>query len=439
MKTSKRNKLLGLALTGSFSLFGATNVLAAAGDTVSNFATLNYDVGGSAQTVIESGSGAGNSVPGAGYAVANNLTTDFIEDRVINFDIVRFGATGDAVPSGILQPVTFRLTNNGNAAQGFLLKGLNNADGTADPWGGSVDEFDATSVQTFVENTIAGVPGYDPTDTEAFVATLAAGASVDVYVVSTIPLNDSGGNPLVNTNVAVMTLVAQAAINGSTGIAADAIVADDNQNVSPGGANFTNGTANVTAGAAGPVTPDDPANEEVVFGEAAGTQDGTGAADVASNAQHSDDSSYTIATASLNVTKDSVAWWDPVNLNVDPKSFPTAYVRYTITVLNTGTVAADLTTLSDVLPVTLDLDLNLGDGTALNNPTVGAGVSVQVTHVDNVVTNSCTGAADADGCTYAGGPGGTLTVDINAVMGGAPDAQLGAGQSLTIVFNVIVQ
>lgn len=433
MKTSKRNKLLGLALTGGMSLIGASSVYAAAGDPIANRATLNYEVSGSPQALIESGTGAGNSIPGA----TNGSDTIFVEDRVINFDIVRLGATGNATPLGTLQPVTFRLTNNSNAAQGFLLKGLNNADGTVDPWGGTNDEFDATLIQTFVESgTIAG---FDATDTAAHVSTLAAGASVDVYVVSTLPLNDTGGNPLVNGNVAVMSLVAQAAIDGSTGIAADAIVADDNQHASPGGTGFTNGTADVTAGVAGPPTPDDPANEEVVFGEAAGTQNGAGGADVASNAQHSDDSSYTILTAALNVTKASQAWWDPVNLDVNPKSFPLAYIRYTITVENTGTVAADLTTLSDVLPATLDLDPDLGDGSAANTATVGAGVSVQVTHVQNAVTNSCTGAGDVDGCTYAGGPGGTLTVDINAVMGGAPNAQLAAGESLTIVFNVIVQ
>ncbi|VAW55197.1 hypothetical protein MNBD_GAMMA06-23 [hydrothermal vent metagenome] len=431
MKTSKRNKLLGLALAGGFSLFSATNVNAAAGDTISNFATLNYTVGGAAQTGIESGTGLGNSVPGVG----NGNTTDFVEDRVVNFTVVRGGATGDAVPGGLLQPVTFTLTNNGNAPQGFLLKGLNNADGTADPFGGTVDEFDATLVETFVED--GTTLGFQPLeDTVAFVATLAAAASVDVYVVSTMPQNDSGGNPLVNTNVAVMSLIAQAAINGSTGIAGDAVVADDNQNTSPGGTGFTNGGANVTAGAAGPVTPDDPTTEEVVFGEAVGTLDGVGGVDVASNAQHSDDSSYTIATAALNVTKASVAWWDPVNLNVNPKSFPTAYVRYTITIENTGTVAADLTTLSDTLAATLALDPDLGDGTAANAATNAVGDSFRVIHVDNAVTNFCTGVSDADGCTIAGG---VITIDINAVMGGAPNAQLAANESLTIEFNVIVQ
>jgi hypothetical protein len=436
MKTSKRNRLLGLALTGGFGLLGANNALAAAGDAILNKATLSYEVGGATQAVIES-SAAGNTTPGVG----NGADTSFLEDRLINFDVVRGGVTGTAVPGGTLQAVQYTLTNNGNGSQGFLLKGLNNADGTADPFGGNNDVFDATSVQTFVEDgTNAGV--FNPLeDTAAFVATLAPGASVDVYVVSTIPLVQSDAvTGLVNNDVAVMTLVAQAAIDGSTGIAADAIVADDNQHASPGGTGFTNGTANVTAGTAGPVTPDDPTVEEVVFGDGTGTQDGAAGSDVDNNAQHSDDSSYTVQSSALTVTKISAALWDPVNLDVNPKSIPGAYVQYTITIANgAGAADADLTTLSDVLVAELDLDPDFGDGTAANDPTSAAGDSIEITHVDNSVTNYCTGSTgDSDGCGYTGGAGGTLTVDINAVMG-ATDAQLSAGESLTIKFNVIVQ
>ncbi len=437
MNTSKRNKLLSLALAGGFSLFGASNAMSAAGDTVSNFATLSYDVGGANQTVIESGEGAGNSTPGVGVAIANNITTDFLEDRIVNFDVVRGGVTGVATPGGTLQSVQYTLTNNGNGAQGFLLKGLNNPDATADPFGGTADEFDATSVQTFVENGATPGSFQSAEDTAAFVATLAAGASVDVYVVSTIPLVDSGANPLVNSNVAVMSLVVQAAIDGSTGIAADALIADDNGNTSPGGTGFTNGAENVAAGVAA-TSADDPTTEEIVFNDAAGTQDGTGAVDTAQNAQHSDDSSYTIQTAALTVAKASVALWDPINLASSPKSIPGGYVRYTITISNAGPADADLTTLSDVLAAALDLDPDFGDGTAANNPTNAVGDSIEITHVDNAVTNYCTAAADADGCDYTGGAGGTVSANILTVMGAA-DATLSTGESLTVTFNVIVQ
>ncbi len=42
MKTFNRNKLIGLALTGSLSLFSASGVFAAANDDISNRATLSF-------------------------------------------------------------------------------------------------------------------------------------------------------------------------------------------------------------------------------------------------------------------------------------------------------------------------------------------------------------------------------------------------------------
>ena len=438
MKTLTRNRLIGLALAGGFSLIHAPNALAAAGDTIGNTATIGYSVNGAAQTVIESAGGAGNTTPGVG----NGAATTFVEDRSLNFVVTRGGATSSVTPNGTLQAVEFTLQNTGNASQGFLLKGLNNADTTADPHGGSADIFDASAVQTFVES--GATPGFQQAeDTAAFVATLAPAATATVYVVSTIPAVRSDGlTALVNGDVAVMSLVAQVAVNNSTGIAADAIVIDDNNHASPGGTGFTNGAADVTAGVAVPAIGDDPTTEQVVFADiAVGTQDGTGAVDAASNAQHSDDSSYTVQSASLTVSKASVALWDPANLNANPKSFPSAYVRYTITIANAaGAANADLTTLSDVLNASLALDPDFRDGTAANNPTSAAGDAIQITHVDNAVTNYCTGDAgdgDGDGCAYTGGAGGTIDVNIATVMGA--NAQLAGGESLTITFNAIIQ
>jgi hypothetical protein len=436
MKTSKRNRLLGLALTGSFGLLSATNVLAAAGDAILNKATLSYDVGGTTQAVIES-SEAGNTTPGVG----NGADTSFLEDRLINFDVVRGGATGIAVPGGTLQAVQFTLTNNGNGDQGFLLKGLNNADGTVDPFAsGNNDVFDATSVQTFVEN--GANAGFQPLeDTAAFVATLAAGAPVDVYVVSTIPLvqTNAPAISLVNNDVAVMTLVAQVAIPGSTGIAADAIVIDDNNHASPGGNGFTNGAENVAAGIAVPAIADAPNNEEVVFGEGTGTQDGTGAADIDSNAQHSDDSSYTIQSAALTVAKTTSTLYDDINLNVLPKAIPGATVRNTITITNAvGAAAATLTNISDVLTLTL-MDPVLSNGGAGNAVFPGsAGNNVRIVDGAGTETFCLADNADAngDGCTYNGALGDTVTIDLGAAAG---TATLNATESLTVEFNVIVQ
>ncbi|MBN4063351.1 hypothetical protein JYT79_01075 [Cardiobacterium sp. AH-315-I02] len=427
MKTSKRNRLLGLALVSSCSLFSANNVLAAAGDDIANRATISFSVGGAAQTDI--GSSPTGNTSGAG------TDTVFKEDRVINFTVVRGGATSQAVPNAILQAVEYTLTNNGNGDQGFLLKGLNNADATVDPHGGSTDIFEPTSVQTFIENGTN--PGFQfAEDTVAFVATLAPLANQVVYVVSSIPLTQSDGTTaLLNNDVAVMTLVAQVAVSPSTGIAADAIANDDNGNVSPGGNGFTNATANVAAGTVNNIA-DDPATEQVVFNDAAGTQNGAGGTGAIKNAQHADDSSYTIQTATLTVTKTSTALWDPVNNASNPKSIPGAYVTYSVSIVNAvGAADAALTTLSDVLPATLALDPDFvtNDGAT---PTSAAGAGIRV--VKGATTIFCTGAADADGCAYTGGVGGTITVDLSHATFAAI-MPLAGNETVTVEFNAIVQ
>lgn len=460
MKTSNRNKLLSLALTGSFSLFGASNAFAAAGDTISNFATLSYDVGGAAQTVIESGSGpAGNSVPGAGQAVALGITTDFLEDRIINFTVTREGASVTAVPGGAQQAIPYLIDNTGNGTHGFLLKGVHNS-GALDPHGSAVnDDLTPTTIETYVDVNGNGVlEAGEAIAANAFISSFAPGAGtatggsstgseIRVFVVSDIPLVDDATNPLVNGDIAVMSLVAQATVDGTDGTNTGEIVADDNGNTSPGGTGFTNGTATVTAGVAA-TNADDTTTMETVFNDTAFTDpvtgatiDGAGGVDSDQNAQQSSYSSYTMGTAALTVTKASSALWDPINDAVSPKSIPGGYVRYTITVANAaGAADADLTTITDALAASLDLDPDLITNAGPGNPTAGAGLAFAVNHSGGA-TGVCTGDAgdgNGDGCAYSGGAGGTIDIDINAVMGAA-DAQLSAGESLTIVFNAIVQ
>jgi len=439
MMTSKRNKLLGLALTGSFSLFGASGVYAAAGDTISNFATLQYSVGTSPQTVIESGSGAGNSVPGAGYATANGLTTDFLEDRVINFTVTRESGD-DVVPGSTGQAATaYIVENTGNGTHGFLLAGVHNL-GALDPLGsGNSDIYTPTNIQTWIDVNDDG--NYVPADDNvAFIASMAPGAAnaVRVFVVSDIPLADRAANALINNDVAVVSLVAQAAVDGATGIVADAITADDNSNTSPGGV-FTNGAATVPAGTAA-TNPDTPTTMETVFNDTAATDpvtgatvDATGANDADQNAQQSAYSTYTVQSAALTVAKAATTLWDPVNDAVSPKAIPGAYVTYSISVANAAAAAdAALTTLSDILPaeLVLDPDYVTSDG---STPTNAAGDSIEV--VKGATTIYCTAAADGDGCDYAAN---TVSVDFtNATF--AAIMPLAATETVTVNFNGIVQ
>ena len=430
MKTSKRNKLLSLALMGSCSLFSANNVLAAAGDDIANRATLSYSVGGTGQADI--GSSPTGNTSGAG------TDTVFQEDRLINFTVART-ATTTVAPSATDQAVAFTITNNGNADQNFLLR-AGQLVGAADPFAvGGNDIFTPTNFNAFVES--GANLGYQVVeDIAVHVSDLAGGGGVvTVYVVSDMPATRTDLSALLQDDLSVASLVAQVAlpttpIVGSgevagTGIATDAITNDDNNNVSPGG------TFQVTAGGTAVATGvaldiGDTANMETVFADAAG--DG-GTASGARTGEHADASTYTMTVPILTVTKTSAAHFDDINLNSNPKAIPgsNAIVRYTVSIANDPLAGdATLTQIADVL--SLVLDTQFGDATPANGPVSGAD-NVRITDGAGTVT-FCTannGDSNADGCRD---DGPSLVVDL-AIAAGTNLLQ--GGETLTIEFDVI--
>ncbi len=454
MKNFKLKRLLSLAFIGGLTALNAPTAFAAAGDTIANTATLSFDVGVDS-FVLESSPG-GNTSTGAG----NGTSTDFIEDRFINFTVAESGGLTQTVTAGATAQVqTFTVTNNSNALQDFLLAAINRttAPVTADPHGGVDDSFDATNVQVFVETD--GIPGYlagAGNDDAIFIDELAAGANVTVYIVSDIPAVADG-------SLAVMTLVAQIAAGGAASaddsVAANAgaaITNDDNGNISPAGT-YNNGVTGVGAGAVNNIA-DDPLTEQVVFGDAAGDIDSTAAAGAASNGQHADSDSYTVQAAALTLSKTAAILWDPVNGNTNPKAITGAYMTYTIVISNTGAASGDLTTLADTLSASLALDPDFVDGTAAAGASAaaiqatninGIGESFDIAHgggstrVDPV---SCTAAADADGCDAGLAAGGAISIDFTILMVGETvgadtwtDGELKPGETVTITFNSIVQ
>ena len=453
MKNFKLKKLLGLALIGGASVLSASTVFAAAGDSITNTATLGYTVSGVPQTDVPSN------------------TVEFWEDRKINFVVAEVGgATTSVVPGGNAQVQTFTVTNLGNDTQDFLLTALNRttAPVTVDPHSVVNDSFDATGVLVYVDSNATGVPAgdvYDGPDVALFIDNLAPGDIRTVYIVSDIPIGAT------NNEVAVMSLVAQVADGAGTGIAADAIMGDDNSHVSPAGL-FSNGAQDTTGQVVAAATNVNGAlTVETVFADAAGDIDSAGlVGGAASNGQHADSDSYTIAAAVLAVNKTVVPFWDPINGNTSPKSIPGAYVQYTITISNAGPAAGVLTTLSDTLSASLDLDPNLilagattpvptanvdaesgADGNAIRIDTSAAGAGAGTARPSAGVTY-CTGDvgdADTDGCSYAGGAGVALSVvlshAVNASVAGMGaevgylEGELLSGESIDIVFNAIVQ
>ena len=427
MKNFKLKRLLSLVFLGCLSAWHAPTVFAAAGDTISNTATLTFDVGGTA-TVLES-SPLGNLVTGVGAGTA----TDFLEDNLINFTVLTSdGASVSVAQSTTGQVLTFTVTNNGNGAQDFSLSAINAAIGDPDPFiPANLDAFDPTSFAIFVEDgTTAGYQALE--DTATYIDELAPLGVATVYIVSVIP------GALANDDLAVMTLVAQVAAGdpaGTPGTQGADITTDDTLN------------------------PDVTTTEENVFNDAAGDLDSLGAVDVIKNGQHSDTSSYIVGAAILTVTKTSATIWDPVNgaLANNPKAITGAYTQYTITVANDALAGAsgDLTSLGDTLvgttldpnllsttaglPIVAPGDYEGGAGTAFRIVTSGTGRNAAL-NASTSSTNYCTGDAadaDADGCSSA------IAIDFTALESmdaeaGYTAGELKAGESVVIVFNVII-
>ena len=317
-------------LTG---MFYASATFAAAGDSISTRATINYTYNGN--TFVQESSPLGNSTVG----VNNGADTVFIEDRLINFTVSSTDAAASVAASGQLAVVTaFTVTNFGNNAQDFLLTAR---DTSVNPFGLPADNIDvAPPLSVYVENN--ATPGYQATqDTAIFVDELVAGATATVYVLANLPVAAPG-------DVAAVTLIAQAAQGGAAGTEGLAINNDDNNNISPAGV-YSNAGTTVNAGT--PVNIADSNAENIVFNEPAGLSiediDSTGLVqDVARNGQHADSSAYEVQPAAVTINK-TVTVIDTLG-GTDPHAGAT--LRYQLDVVITGTNNINNLVITDTIP-----------------------------------------------------------------------------------------
>ncbi len=164
------------------------------GVTVGNLATVDYDVGGVAQIAIESSPG-GNSTPGPGSGAA----TTFLVDNMVDLTVAETDATATFVNPGQANAVTtFTVTNVGNTAQDYALSAANLV-GTVVH--GNTDDIDVNNLRVFVDGNANGT--YEvATDTATFIGSLAADASITVFVVVDMPIS------AVDTNVGNVSLTA---------------------------------------------------------------------------------------------------------------------------------------------------------------------------------------------------------------------------------------
>ncbi len=356
--TKTSTHLFGLILFTA-SLSGVSQqVLAAgtaAGTSISNSATINYQVGGVSQPAITSN------------------TVAFVVDRKINLTVVTTDAAAVSVtPGSSNNVITFTVTNTSNDVMDFSLSNQALAGGAA-KFGGT-DNINASAVSVFVES--GATPGYQAAqDTATFIDELAADANRTVYIVGTFPTG------LNNGDIATYGLIAEARAAGGAGSLGAALTQDT-------------GT-------------DNPSTVQIVFGDVAGSDD------AARDARHSDRSDFKVVTATLTVTKTSTVISDPFNGTTNPKAVPGAVIEYTITIAN----AASAATASSI-SVSDSLNAEIVAGRLVFNTGAGQGIQVTSPNINGGAATALTNSADADQGDFNATAANTVTVSGISLTGG---------------------
>lgn len=283
-----------------------------AGTTITNTVSLNYAVGGVAQTAV-------------------NASNSFVVDRKITLIVAEAGSATTVVAPGQTAAYTsFTVTNTSNAALDLGLAVAQPAGGTAAH--GGTDNFDVTAPTLYIDSNANGA--YDAgTDAAAtYLDEVAADASRTVFVVANV------ASTRVTGDIAGVTLTAQARESGVAGTQG-AVAAETT-------------TAN-TAGI------------DTVFADTAG------ATDAARDGQSSARDDYTVSAAGLTITKTSRVVSDPFNGTANPKAIPGATIEYCIQVANaSGGATASNVAISDPLPATTSYLVSFG--AFINGTTTGA-------------------------------------------------------------------
>ncbi len=305
-KTLMKGLLAASALT-ALSTGTAFAAGTAAGTTVTNTFTLNYNVGTTPQP-----------------PVTGDTPTTFVVDRLIDVNVAP-NAGLDVAPGAVDQPLSFTVTNEGNDTQGYVLTAGNVAAG---------DDFDATNLAIFYVVDTNGDGINNDGAPVAYNGTSTPDIAPDQIVFVTIEGDIPGGVDQDDTSD--ITLLAETAVTGGAGT----LVTED-----------TDGNDNATV--------------ENVFADAAG--DGNVTGDVAEDGSHSATNTYSVVAAMIaavkavdifaevpNATNDcAVIPGTPAPQTSDEDdqyAIPGACVEYTITATNTGEAATNSIDIADTLP-----------------------------------------------------------------------------------------
>ena len=348
-------RLLALGPIAFLGLALSTPVLAVgtdAGTAINNTATVAYNVGGVAQTPIDS------------------PQTTFVVDQVVDFVVAEADGGDTLVGAGEQDAVArFTVTNTGNETQDFALSVLDLIGGTVF----SADTIDADALTIVIDANDNDV--YDAgVDTVAnFIDELSADDTaaadadnvISVFILGDIPAAAAAGA------AANIELTATAHTAGAAGLGA--------QEAESGG-------------------NDDPSSVEIIF---------SAAVDSGGTATDAGQDGYLVGSATLAAVKTSTVVSDPLG-QTSPLALaiPGAFVEYEITITNTGGLPATELQVTDTLQGDLTFETGTYNGAASDVEIVvgGAAAVYCVAEIGGVDTNS-------DGC-LRNVAGDSLTVSI---------------------------
>ncbi len=347
--------LAGLALGLTAVALPAAATGTAAGTTITNRAVVSYSVGGVAQTVINS-SPTGNSTAG----VVLGADTSFVVDRLVNYTLTTVDTTAIVgTPGQAALVTTFLVTNTGNSTESYNAVAANLVGGTV--FTTNTDTIDVANIKVFFgpDGTTAYNAG------TAVAATSAPDVAQDtgrrIFVIADLPVAATNG---AGANVRLTVKAATATSLGATIETA------------------TNG-----ADTAGSV--------DVVIASAVASTAGSVTTSVRTS-----DSGYAVQAPTLSVAKTEAVVSDPVNGTTNPKAIPGATVEYTLTITNTGAVAANGVSFTDPVSNVLTLLQNTYSGTS--------NVSITAAGLTRYCVAEAGADGNADGCFFSAN---TLTVN----------------------------
>lgn len=347
----KTSRLLGTVGAAALAVLIANPALAngtAAGTTITNTVTVNYQVGGVAQTAT----GASNS---------------FKVDRKVAVTVAEVGNTTTQVsPAETNVVTTFTVTNSSNATLDFSLSALQQNGGAGAH--SNTDNFNSTNTRIYLDTNANGVFDAGTDQMAMFIDELGADQTRTVFVVVDIPTSQVTGD------VSAVVLTAAARESGTAGAEGAALTQTNT----------------------GAVNEVDPNFVDTVFADTAG------ATDAARDGAHSARDDYTVLAAALTVLKHSKIVSDPLNGTANPKAIPGATIEYCIAVSNAaGSATATSVGISDPLPATVTYDSGYGifvdgtvtSGTCNSDGSAGGAYNGGTTTVSGTLSNVAAAAA----------------------------------------------